>query len=133
MSQKSEETQSTITQLVMGSRRDHVTAPDTQKYFSQPCAECGAETLTEIAYPKHTKVVCNVCMPTVAARLTQELDAQLAFDMPPDAKARALEAAKRHNMSLDEFLRRFVAWKTGKLMNAPLYNTQKQENEETES
>jgi hypothetical protein len=72
-------------------------------------AECQEETVTEIAYLSAVAIVCNVCTPAVIQRLTRENNAELAFAMPVDAKARMIEAAHRLNMPVEEYLHRFVA------------------------
>src|SRR5215203_419289 len=125
---QSEEQEKRITKLVMGTRLDHVPAPETQgKLYSRLCAECQMELVTESEYPETATIVCNVCMPTVAKRLTQENDAQLAFDMPPDAKARLMDIARNRNIPYETLLQEFVAWRTGKLMDGKVYDPTKAE------
>ncbi len=118
-----EEPKNVVTQIVMGTRIDHVPAPELRQLFSRLCVSCQEETVTEIEYPSDSAIVCNVCAPDVAQRLTQEHNAQLAFDMPPEAKARMIEAADRLNIPVEEYLQQFVAWKTGKPLQGRLVNT----------
>jgi hypothetical protein len=42
--------------------------------------------------------------------------------MPAEAKARLITEAQRRNMLVEELLNRFIAWKTGRPMDASLYN-----------
>jgi hypothetical protein len=116
-------TQQTTTQLVMGTRLDHVPAPKEHQLSHWRCVSYQQETVTELPYPPETAVVCNVCAPAVIQQLTTEDNAALAFDIPPEAKAEMTAAAARLNMPLEEYLQQFVAWKTGKLLRGRLVNS----------
>lgn len=112
------EPETRITKVVMGTRLDHVPAPETQTFFTRLCVSCGEETVTEVEYPQDMAIVCNVCAPAYYERLAQEQHALLAIDASPEAKFRMIEAAQRHNMSLKQYLNLFFAYRTGKPVRA---------------
>jgi hypothetical protein len=120
-----EEPTISVTQIVMGTRLDHVPAPETQQLFRRRCEACQEITVTEIDYPSESAVICNVCAPEVIQRLTRENNAKLLFDMPPEAKAHMIAAADRLNIPVEEYVQQFVAWKTGKPLQGRLVNTPK--------
>jgi hypothetical protein len=118
-----EEPKISVKQIVMGTRIDHVPAPETQQLYTWRCVSCQGKTVTESAsYPSESAVVCNVCAPEVIQRLTRENNAELAFDMPPEAKAHMVAAADRLNIPVEEYLQQFVAWKTGKVLQGRFVN-----------
>ena len=120
---QSEESNYKIIQIAMGSRLDHVPAPDTQELVSHRCMECKQETVTEIAYPEDTAIVCNVCAPAVSERLAKEYDAPKVLDMPPEAKARMIEIAQqRRGIPVETLIKQFYAWKTGSTTDAKVVN-----------
>src|SRR5437764_922174 len=104
-----------IIQIVMGTRIDHVPAPETQQYVSHLCLECRQETVTEIEYPEGTSVVCNVCAPAVSDRLAEEHNAAKVLDMPPEAKARLIEIAHRRGVPVETLIKQFYVWRTGSM------------------
>ena len=116
MTQQINESNSSVTALVMGTRRDHVPAPETQQLFSKLCVNCQMETVTEIEYADDFTLVCNVCAPAVTEQLLHEQQAHLVFDMPPDVKTRMIDAANRLGIPYEALVLRFAAWRTGKLM-----------------
>src|SRR5947209_1943263 len=122
-----EEPKGKIIQIVMGTRIDHVPAPETQQYFSYLCMECRQETVTETEYPEGTSVVCNVCAPVVSDRLAKEHDAAKVLDMPPEGKARMIEIAHRQGVPVETLIKEFYAWRTGKQMSTSVYNQPKKD------
>ena len=89
------------------------------------------ETVTKSEYPQGVALVCNVCAPAFTEQLVKEKNAQLALDITPDAKAQMIEAAKRLHIPVEVFLKGFVSWRTGKLMDASLYNPAGEEESES--
>ena len=106
----------------MGSRINTIPAPETQEYFSQLCIECRQRTVTEIAYPEGTAIVCNVCAPAVSERLAKEYDAPKVLDMPPEARARMIEIAHRRGIPVETLIKFFYAMKTGLIPDAKVVN-----------
>ena len=47
-------------------------------------------------------------------QLAEEQNALLAIDASPEAKVRMLEAAQRLNMPIEQYLKLFYAYRTGK-------------------
>jgi recombinational DNA repair protein (RecF pathway) len=110
------------TTFVMGARIDHVPIPETQQVFTRQCAECQTQTVTETEYPSDVALICNVCAPAIIEQLTQEHAAQLAVQLSAEAEAKLRAQAQRLHVPYEQLVNGFLAWQTGKLLNAGVYN-----------
>jgi hypothetical protein len=90
--------------------------------FVSECGNCKAKAYAETEYPLDVPVLCNLCASQFTAKIEQDPDTLLLFDMPNDVKARMIDIAFEQRLPVEEVYKQFLQWKLGRSTRADLYH-----------
>src|SRR4051812_17299553 len=111
-----------VTRLVMGTREDYVPFPLTKPAHIWKCLRCGAKTYTETEYPQDWGIVCNICAPQIVEEAKQSPSTEAAWTPSDDLNATIEKISDQQGRPSEEVFKRFLEWKTGKSVAAPIYS-----------